>query len=147
VRTKPAAPLDAIEHARALLGLTYAEIAAALSADETTLHRWRRGQSRPGPSFTRRLRTLDALLAALARTFPQDMAAGWLDAPLTPLAGRTPHELLVAGQGELLLGLLVMLAPADPAAMVTSPIAGGLDAGIPAGLEPGDRPRGKGALA
>lgn len=102
--------LQAIEAAHDRLGLTYREVARALRADESTLHRWRGGETEPSPVFLDRLEALEEFLAEVARTFRSDEAAlRWLDREVPALDGRTPRELLLAGRMERLTGLLLSL--------------------------------------
>lgn len=82
-------PLFCIGQAYEVPWLTYSEIASALSAEESTVHRWRSGGKRASPVFRARLATLDDLLAALRSAFGSS-AAGWLHAQ-TWLD--TPHAL------------------------------------------------------
>jgi transcriptional regulator with XRE-family HTH domain len=101
--------LPGIDHARAELGLTLRQIAQAVHADESTLHRWRSGVI-PSPVFLARL-------AALRRPRGRDedhilsdkeAARAWLYRPL-PSKGRSPAEMIVAGKAELLSRMLYAL--------------------------------------
>jgi transcriptional regulator with XRE-family HTH domain len=99
--------LRAVEQAHDLLGLTYAEVARAIKADESTVHRWRSGDSTPSPIFLDRLDALGELLAELRRTVKdQATARYWLDRKVPALQGRTPREVLLVGRIERLTGLL-----------------------------------------
>lgn len=99
--------LRAVEQAHDLLGLTYAEVARAIKADESTVHRWRSGDSEPSPIFLDRLDALGELLTELRRTVrDQATARYWLDRAVPALGGRTPRELLLAGRIERLTGIL-----------------------------------------
>lgn len=100
--------LRAVEQAHDLLGLTYAEVARAIKADESTVHRWRSGDSEPSPIFLDRLDALGELLTELRRTVrDQATARYWLDRAVPALGGRTPRELLFAGRIERLTGILM----------------------------------------
>lgn len=102
--------LHAVEEAHDRLGLTYRAVAAALRADESTLHRWRGGETEPSPVFLDRLAALEEFLAEVARTFRSDAAARrWLDREVPELDGRTPRELLLAGRVERLTAILLAL--------------------------------------
>lgn len=99
--------LRAVEQAHDLLGLTYAEVARAIRADESTIHRWRSGDSVPSPVFLDRLDALGELLGELRRTVKDQVTARyWLDRKVPVLQGRTPREVLLAGRIERLTGLL-----------------------------------------
>lgn len=102
--------LRAVEEAHDRLDLTYREIARALRADESTLHRWRAGDTEPSPVFLHRLEILGEFLRELTRTFRSDEAArDWLDRNVPDLDGRTPREVLVSGRMEWLTALLLAL--------------------------------------
>ncbi len=104
----PAALLP-IERVRSVLGLTYAEIARALSIDESTLHRWR-------ASFDRRRASaglqgivgLDHFIDAYTARWPGDTgkAKHWLNAPHAACGGDTPRSWLLKGRADFLAGLL-----------------------------------------
>jgi hypothetical protein len=99
--------LRTVEQAHDLLSLTYAEVARAIKADESTLHRWRSGDSEPSPIFLDRLDALGEFLGELRRTVKDQVAARyWLDRAVPALGGRTPREVLLAGRVERLTGLL-----------------------------------------
>jgi hypothetical protein len=99
--------LRAVEQAYDLLGLTYAEVARAVKADESTVHRWRSGDSEPSPIFLDRLDALGELLTELRRAVRDQTAARyWLDRAVPALGGRTARELLPAGRVEKLTGIL-----------------------------------------
>lgn len=98
----------AIERAHRTLRLTYSEIAHAITANETTLHRWRSGQSRPTAVFRLRLLALSELIDLLERAHPEpDQARAWLDLPLSYLDGRVPRRVLEEGRPDLLTGILL----------------------------------------
>jgi uncharacterized protein (DUF2384 family) len=106
----PRAPADlaSIEHAHDVLRLSYFEIARALHADETTLHRWRRGASAPSPVFAARLTALARCVDALGRAYPHPAEAGaWLAAPHPMLGAQSPREALDAGEIGLVTGALL----------------------------------------
>jgi uncharacterized protein (DUF2384 family) len=101
--------LPGIENGRGYLGLTLKQIARAVSADESTLHRWRTG-SAPSPVFLSRLEALDELVDEMRRTFrTREAALGWLEREVPALDGRTPMEVLLGGGAEKLTGMLLAL--------------------------------------
>ena len=104
-----------IEDAHEQLGLTYREVAAAVQAQESTLHRWRRGDAPPTAVFLGRLNALGDLLTELHRTFaaPAD-ARAWLDRPNLALHDRTPRDLILAGQMDRVTGMLYALNSGIP---------------------------------
>jgi transcriptional regulator with XRE-family HTH domain len=107
--------LKAVEEAHDLLGLTYREIAAALKADESTLHRWRSAESDPSPIFLSRLESLEEFLRELEGTFRSwDAARRWLDREVEALAGRRPREVLLQGRLERVTGVLLSLNLGGP---------------------------------
>src|SRR5215218_11318695 len=94
--------LRVIEEVHERLGLTYAEIAASLHADEVALDGWRCGASLPAAVLAR-LDGLRAFADELDRTFgdPSDERP-WLDRPLAALGHRTPRAVILAGETDLL---------------------------------------------
>lgn len=115
-------PILLLEQARRDLGFTYSELACIISADESTLHRWRSGTSRPSAAYAVRLAALRDLLAALAASSPEGVPA-WLDQPVPSLDGRTPRDLLLRGRPDLLTGVLRerALATAPPVVSAAVP--------------------------
>ncbi|MGH7563094.1 MAG: helix-turn-helix domain-containing protein [Gemmatimonadota bacterium] len=105
-----ARPLRAVEAAHDRLGLSYREIADALRADESTVHRWRSGVTEPSAVFVDRLEALQELVDEARRTFRSyGVARSWLDREVPDLGGRSPRSVIVTGRLEqvtrLLLGL------------------------------------------
>lgn len=110
--TTPPSSLACIEQAHEALGLTYAEIASALSADESTVHRWRSGAKLPSPVIRPRLAALDDLLAALRSVFGSGVAGRstaqrCLDRPHALCGNRPPRATFIDRGAELLLGAAV----------------------------------------
>jgi uncharacterized protein (DUF2384 family) len=104
-----ASPVGVVERARAEWGLRYDEIARALGADESTLHRWRARATSPSRAFRTRLAALSTLMAAVARHHDgADAARAWLECPLVALGGYTPRALLATGRTELLVAVLTL---------------------------------------
>lgn len=104
------AELKAVEEAHDRLGLTYREIASALRADESTVHRWRSGESEPFPVFHSRLEALEELLTEVQRTFRSPNAArAWLAREVEALEGKRPRDLLLEGRVERVTALLAAL--------------------------------------
>jgi uncharacterized protein (DUF2384 family) len=104
-----AAQLQHVESAHDGLGLTYKQIAAALGADESTLHRWRAGESAPRAVFLSRLDALHEMQEELLDTMQPDAARTWLQSPVAALDGRRPVDLLEDGRIEPLTRLLMRL--------------------------------------
>lgn len=105
--TTPALP--GIENGREYLGLTLKQVAQAVKADESTLHRWRTG-STPSPVFLSRLEALDDLVGEMRKTFRDRRAArAWLEREIPSLDGRTPRDVILRGGAEKLTGMLLAL--------------------------------------
>lgn len=105
----PTGALPGIEQAQEYLGLTLKEVARAVHADESTLHRWRSGVM-PSPVFLDRLEALDDLAKELRATFQEPGAAReWLSRPLDSIGGRRPLDLILEGRAEKLTGMLYAL--------------------------------------
>jgi uncharacterized protein (DUF2384 family) len=105
----PIGTLPGIDQAQAELDLTLKQIAQAVHADESTLHRWRSGVT-PSPVFLARLAALDDLVGEMRVTFRDAEAARkWLHQPLPSLKGRSPLDMILEGKAEVLTGMLYAL--------------------------------------
>ncbi|HEU4884341.1 MAG TPA: antitoxin Xre/MbcA/ParS toxin-binding domain-containing protein [Longimicrobium sp.] len=98
-----------VEQAHDALGLTYRQLAAAIGADESTLHRWRSGESEPRSVFLSRMDALHEFQQELFDLVPPGTAREWLRAPMPALDGRRPVELLDEGRIETLTRLLMRM--------------------------------------
>jgi hypothetical protein len=123
--------VDVIERAHGELGLSYDEIAEAVGANASTLHRWRAGETVPSPIFRRRLTALAALTVATREHLRRAAEAGvaaraWWDEPaaLPGLAGACPGAVLAAGQLERLAAVLAAPTPPDEASLPGPPSLG-----------------------
>lgn len=105
--------LEVLDQAHARLHLTWADIAAVVGVDESTVHRWRSGTSAPRPMVRSRLEQLRETLDLLKRVFAgPDLARAWL-AEKRPkgLGGTdTPLDVMRAGRIDRVLTLLHFLA-------------------------------------
>lgn len=104
-----ATQLRYVEDAHDVLGLTYRQIASAVGADESTLHRWRAGDSSPRSIFLSRMDALREFQQELLETMDSGAARAWLQTAVPALDGRTPFELLEQGRIEPLTRLLIRL--------------------------------------
>lgn len=102
-----AAQLRYVEQAHDALGLTYRQLAAAIGADESTLHRWRSGESEPRSVFLSRMGALHEFQQELFDAVPPGAAREWLRTPVPALDGRRPVDLLEEGRIETLIRLLM----------------------------------------
>jgi hypothetical protein len=99
---------EVIERARVVLDLPYLEIARSISADESTLHRWRSEACAPSVVFRVRLGALDNLISILDQLLPDHtQIRAWLDEPLPWASMHTPRQVLAAGRPDLLTGSLL----------------------------------------
>jgi hypothetical protein len=99
---------EVIERARVVLDLPYLEIARSISADESTLHRWRSQSCAPSVVFRVRLGALDNLISILDQLLPDHtQIRAWLDEPLPWASMHTPRQVLAAGRPDLLTGSLL----------------------------------------
>lgn len=103
------AQLRYIEEARDALGLTYRQIAGAVGADESTLHRWRSGESDPRAVFLSRLDALRELQNELLDTYHPEAAREWVRREMPVLDGRRPVDLLMEGKIEPLTRILMRM--------------------------------------
>lgn len=102
--------VSTIEAARQQLDISYREIAQALHAEESTVHRWRNGSVAPTPVFIGRLGSLGDLLVELNRTFArQTDAREWLAKPNPALQNKTPLEVILGGHMDRVTGMLYAL--------------------------------------
>jgi uncharacterized protein (DUF2384 family) len=104
-----ATQLRYVEAAHDALGLTYRQIAAAIGADESTLHRWRSGESEPRSVFRSRMDALHEFQQELLDAVSPRAAREWLRTPVPALDGRRPLDLLEEGRIELLTRLLMRI--------------------------------------
>jgi len=99
-----------IDWARSELGLTIAQVAAAIGASERTVARWVAGEAVPSPRHRARLEDLGEMRHLLDAVFEnRDAALEWLHASLPALRGRTPVGELARGQRERVLEVLAAL--------------------------------------
>lgn len=101
--------LRVVEDAHETLGLTFRQIAAALRVDESTVHRWRAGDSEPRAVFIGRLEALGEFLVELRDAFPPPVARKWLEGEPEGLGGQRPIDLLLEGRIEPLTRRLLRL--------------------------------------
>ena len=94
------------------LHLTWEDIAATIGVDQSTLVRWRNGESSPRPMARSRLVQIGELAQMLRRMFAgADHAREWLkESHPEVLAGATPLEVLRSGRIDRVLMLLHFLA-------------------------------------
>lgn len=104
-----ATQLGYVEDAHDALGLTYRQLAAAIGADESTLHRWRSGESEPRSIFRTRMDALHEFQQELLDAVPARAAREWLRTPVPALSGRRPLDLLEEGRIEPLTRLLMRI--------------------------------------
>jgi hypothetical protein len=104
-----ATQLRYVEEAHEALGLTYRQIAAAVGADESTLHRWRSGESEPRSVFRSRMDALHEFQQEMLGAVSPTAAREWLRTPVPALEGSTPLDLLDQGRIEPLTRLLMRM--------------------------------------
>lgn len=101
--------LKAVEEAHDSLGLSYKQVASTLGADESTLHRWRSGDTEPSPAYITRLGALEEFIEELFGTLRSEGARAWLEAEVPSLDGRRPIDLLLEGCIEPLTRILLRM--------------------------------------
>jgi transcriptional regulator with XRE-family HTH domain len=82
------------------LGLTPAELAAALGVSQRTINRWRAGETLPQHAARAKLAGLTELNRHLHETFEDEAVPIWLRTPNRYLSGVTPAEMLQLGRFE-----------------------------------------------
>lgn len=105
--------LSALRDLNEVLGLEWAEIAATVGVDQSTLYRWRQRESSPRPMALSRLAQLNELLELLRRMFAgPDLARDWLRRSKPAMLGgsKTPLEVMREGRVDRVLTLLHFLA-------------------------------------
>ena len=94
------------------LRLEWGDLAAVLGVDQSTLWRWRRGESRPRPLSLSRLAQLGELREMLRRLFAgPDLAREWLQTARPEMLGgsETPLAVMRAGRIDRVLTVLHFL--------------------------------------
>jgi putative toxin-antitoxin system antitoxin component (TIGR02293 family) len=89
-------------------GLPYRQIAQIIGANESTLHRWRSGDSAPSLAHERTLRALREFVAEFRDMFSRSLDDGrdWLTTSVPALGNRDPLGLLMEGRVERVTALL-----------------------------------------
>jgi putative toxin-antitoxin system antitoxin component (TIGR02293 family) len=112
---RPAPPNHKLARAVSLLdalhdefGLPYRQVAQIIGANESTLHRWRSGDSAPSLAHERTLRALREFVAEFRDMFGRatDDGREWLVTSVPALGDREPLSLLVEGRVERVTALL-----------------------------------------
>jgi transcriptional regulator with XRE-family HTH domain len=99
--------LAAVERLHDDFGFSYGQLAQALSTNETTLHRWRAGNSaEPTPVYLKRLAAFEVFLEELDDLFDPRLAREWLDQTLKALKGKSPRTMILEGHVDRVTGIL-----------------------------------------
>lgn len=99
--------VGAIEQAHDRLALSYGDVARVVGADESSIHRWRKGETEPSPIFRRQLASLGRLLLALEAAFDTwSKASSWLGRRFPASSGETIRDLLMAGEIDRVIALV-----------------------------------------
>jgi transcriptional regulator with XRE-family HTH domain len=101
--------LQYIDEAHEMLGLTWRQLAGALGADESTLHRWRSGESEPRAVYVSRMEALKEFQTELFDAMRPEPAREWLNIEVPSLGGRRPIDLLMEGNIEPLTRIMMRL--------------------------------------
>lgn len=103
--------LNTLEHAHVSLRLTYREIAQVIGADESSVHRWRRGESVPSLVFVRQIRQLGRCLDQLEGLFASwEEARSWMKSHSEQLSGERPIDVLQEGEVDRVIGALYLMS-------------------------------------
>ena len=129
-----------VEGARAELAPSHDDVAPAMRADVSTLHRWRAGDAGRSPVFGHRVAALAEAMAAVRglRRRPGALpVAAWLHTPAVDVPeppGERPRALLAAGQlGRLAALVTAAVTTAAPPAPVLPAAPGHGRSGRPGG--------------
>lgn len=110
--TSTGASLSSLNELRDRLELEWGEMAEIIGVDPSTLHRWRKGESRPRPMAWTRITQIDELLQILPRVFAgPDLARQWIRTATPKSLGgsMTPIEVMKTGRIDRVLALLQFL--------------------------------------
>jgi hypothetical protein len=104
--------LRKLEQIRERLRLEWSELAAIIGVDQSTLYRWRHGETSPRPLAWSRLAQLDEMMQLFHRLFAgADRAREWLrESTPEMLGGQTPLAVMRAGRIDRVLTFLHFLA-------------------------------------
>lgn len=110
--TRAGIGLKSLERANTQLRIGWADLAATIGVDQSTLYRWRNGESIPRPIARSRIVQFEELLDLLSRLFAgPELARQWLhEGKPASLAGSTPLETMRSGRMDRVLMLLYSLA-------------------------------------
>ncbi|MDP8247276.1 MAG: DUF2384 domain-containing protein [Candidatus Tritonobacter lacicola] len=90
-----------LEKTKDLLNVSWKEVADVFDATERTIHRWRKGKSRPQPSHKKRLEQMNDLLDLMNELFREkESLREWLHKKIPTLNNRRPINLLKASRIE-----------------------------------------------
>lgn len=110
--TGSATNLSALSALQKKMQLDWTEVAEIIGVDQSTLYRWRHGESTPRPMAWSRIAQLDDLLQILPRIFAgPDLARTWLRTAKPEMLGGTvtPLEVMKAGRMDRVLTVLHLL--------------------------------------
>lgn len=110
--TRIDADVAVLEDVSEKLKLRWSDIAQIIRVDESTVHRWKKGDVAPQPGARSRIAQFRELLELLARTFDgPDLARRWLKEKRPQALGGnvTPLEVMLAGRLDRVVGLLHFL--------------------------------------
>ncbi len=97
---------------RRVFGISQADVARILGTTPRTVSRWRASsanRANPRPAIARSLRELARLRWLLETDLGVDATQHWLRAPNAALRGRAPLDLMLEGDCERVLGLVISL--------------------------------------
>jgi transcriptional regulator with XRE-family HTH domain len=110
--TPRAAPDIELDSIRRVFGVSQAQIATILGTTPRTVSRWRSTSSAhvgPRPAAAKSLRELAQLRWLLETEIGQDASREWLRTPNPALRGQAPLDMLLAGEHDRVLGLVISL--------------------------------------
>ena len=105
--------LRVLNRAHAKLRLGWREIGQIIGVDESTMHRWKSGTSRPRPMAVARIALFEELITLLNRVFAgPDVARKWLTEkrPAGLGGSDTPMDVMRGGRLDRVVSLLNYLA-------------------------------------
>ncbi len=92
---------DELEQAKEIFEFTWPEVAHVFNATERTIHRWRKGESKPFPAYQKRLQQMDDLLDLMNEFFQnREYIRDWLHKKVPALQNRRPINMLKQGRIE-----------------------------------------------
>lgn len=100
-----------LDEAKRVLGLSQAELAKIIGTTPRTVSRWRstsRQHVEPNAAAARKLRDIERMAFLMESDFGRRQSIEWLRRPSKALRGQAPIDVMLDGDYERVLGLVLM---------------------------------------